>query len=239
MGAVVGGMYLALGSSTAVVERWREAIDRQLIPSVRSMGARPDAGAREHPLLQAARRIKSRLVVTLAMNRSSLIDGGDLRDALEFLIPDIDIGDLPIPFVAVATDLETGEEVRCESGSLRQALHASSSIPGVVPAVEVDGRKLVDGGVLAEIPVATAHSLGWPVVAVDVSMDLPPYSPEVSVLSTMMRTQLMTSIRLRKRQLSTVDRVIRPEVGGATWSDWDQFDDLVEAGRKAAREWIG
>jgi len=239
MGAVVGGMYLAYGSSATVVDRWRTAIEQRLIPSVQPMGAHPDAGTREHPLLQAARRIKSRLVVTLAMNRNSLLDGGDLRKALEFLVPDVEISGLSIPFVAVATDLESGEEVRCTHGSLLEAVHASSSIPGVVPPVEVDGRRLVDGGVLAEVPVATAHSLGWPVVAVDVSMDLPPYSSEVSVLSTMMRTQLMTSILLRRRQLATVDRVIRPDVGGATWSDWDQFEDLVTAGRCAAREWLG
>jgi NTE family protein len=238
MGAVVGAMYLIHGSAQAVIERWQETIEKKLIPTVPTLIAAREPGAREHPLLQAARRIKSRLVISMAVSRSTMLDGAPLAQALDVLIPDIDIKDIDLPFAAVATDLATGEVVALTEGSLRSAIQASSSIPGLVPAVEIGGRVLVDGAVKAEVPVAVARRMGRPVVAVDVSIDLPPLSVGGLVLDTMMRTQLMTSMQLRKLQLRSVKRVIRPQVGHATWSEWEQFFDLVEAGRTAARAWL-
>jgi NTE family protein len=140
--------------------------------------------------------------------------------------------------VVVATDLETGEEVCIREGSLRQALVASSAIPGMVPAVEIGGRLLVDGGVVAEVPTEAARNEGWPVVAVDVSLDVPPLGKDDLVLDTMMRTQMMTSRLLRCRHLKTATHVIRPEVGAARWAEWRRFDEFVELGRAAARKFL-
>jgi NTE family protein len=141
--------------------------------------------------------------------------------------------------VVVATDLDNGKEVRLRRGSLRPALDATSAIPGMVPAVEVDGRRLVDGGVVAEIPVVAARDEGWPVVAVDTSMDIPPIAMDDLVLDTMWRTQMMTARLLRRRQLRSATHVIRPRVGNARWAEWYRFDEFVEAGRVATREFLG
>ena len=92
---------------------------------------------------------------------------------------------------------------------------------------------------MAEVPVSAGRSLGWPVVAVDVSMALPPPNRNGLVLDTMMRTQMMTSTLLREQQLQGANLVVRPEVGHATWADWAMFDDLVAAGRRAAEELLG
>jgi len=239
MGAVIGGMYLAHGSADRVVELWREAFEEDLIPQVRPVRRVPDADSREHPLIQVARRIRNRVVISFAMNRSTILDGDDLTQALEFLIPEVDFQDLPQPLMVVATDIETGEEVRVSEGPLRPALIASSAIPGMLPAVEVNGRLLIDGAVVAEVPVAGARSVGWPVVAVDASMDVPAVAESDLVLDTMMRTQMMTARLLRRRQLKRATYVIRPLVGCAAWAEWHRFDDLVAAGRDAAREFLG
>ena len=114
-----------------------------------------------------------------------------------------------------------------------------AAIPGVVPAVEIDGQPLVDGGVVAEVPSNAAREVGWPVVAVDVSMDVPPLSNDDLVLDTMMRTQMMTARLLRQRQLRSADLVIRPDVGNARWAEWQRFDEFVELGRVATREFLG
>jgi len=201
MGAVVGGMYLAHGSAERAIDLWREAIEQGMIPSVRPIGRVPRADTREHPLIQVARRIRNRVVISFAMNRSTVLDDTELEQALEYLIPDVQFSDLSQKLVVVATDLETGEEVRLRQGSLRAALDATSAIPGMVPAVEVDGRWLVDGGAVAEIPAVAARDEGWPVVAVDTSMDVPPIAEDDLVLDTMWRTQMMTARLLRQRQL--------------------------------------
>jgi len=239
MGAVVGGMYLAHGSAERATELWREAIEQGMIPSVRPIGRVPHADTREHPLIQVARRIRNRVVISFAMNRSTVLDDTELEQALEYLIPDVQFADLSQTLVVVATDLETGEEVRIRKGPLRAALDATSAIPGMVPAVEVDGRWLVDGGVVAEIPAVAARDEGWPVVAVDTSMDVPPIAEDDLVLDTMWRTQMMTARLLRQRQLKAATHVIRPQVGEARWAEWHRFDEFVEAGRVATRKFLG
>ncbi len=239
MGAVAGGMYLAHGSAARAIELWREALERHLIPAVRSLDKVPDADEKEHPLIQVARRVRSRIVVSFAMNRSTILEGNELDRALDFLIPELDFRDLPKGFVVVATDLETGEEIRLREGPLRTAIEASSAVPGVVPAVRLVDRWLVDGGVVAEVPVAAARAEGWPVAAVDVSMDVPPIGVNDLVLDTMMRTQLMTARLLRRRQLRSATWVVRPQVGAARWAEWHRFEEFVEAGRAAARTFLG
>lgn len=239
MGAVVGAMYLQYGSADAVIERWREAFRNELIPPVRPLRSAVRAGTQEHPLLQAARRIRDQVVIAFAVHRETILDDGDLVRAFEFLIPDATVEELPCPFVAVAVDIDSGDEVRLTRGDLRTIVRASSAIPGVLPAVSVDGRRLVDGGVLAEVPVAAARNLGWPVIAVDVAMELPTIGASDLVLDTMMRTQMMTSRQLRDCQLESATDIIRPEVGETTWADWDHFEELVEIGGAAAAEYFG
>jgi NTE family protein len=239
MGAVVGGMYLAYGSAARATDLWREALEQDMIPSVRPLGRVPDAASKEHPLIQVARRIRNRVVISFAMNRDTVLDDSALVEALEFLIPDLQFSDLPKPLVVVATNLETGAEERLRSGPIRPAMVATSAIPGMVPAVEIDGRPLVDGGVVAEVPAVAAREMGWPVIAVDVSLDVPPVGEDDLVLDTMMRTQMMTARLLRRRQLRSATHVIRPGVGDARWAEWNRFDEFVDAGRKATLEFLG
>jgi NTE family protein len=239
MGAVIGAMYLVHGSAAKVEELWREARRAELIPTVRTPGSVPGRGEREHPLVQVARRIRSRVVVSFAVNRTTMLDDKALVRAFEFLLPEGMIEDVKPLFVAVATDLATGEEVLLTKGDLRNALRASSAIPGVLPAVTIDGRPLVDGGVVAEVPLAAARRLKQPVVAVDVSMRLPPLETDSLVLDTMIRAQMMTARLLRERQLARCRRLIRPDVGHTTWAAWDRFDELVQCGRQATLEWFG
>jgi len=238
-GAVIGGMYLAYGSTAAVLERWREAFERELIPTIPAFGGEDEDHSAEHPLLQAARRIRDRVVISLAVNRSTLIEGEELKNALDFLLPDVAIDELHLPFVAVATDLETGDEVRLDRGSLRDAVRASSSIPGLVPPVIIDGRPLVDAGVIAEVPVGAARRIRSRVLAVDVSAPLPPYREGRLVLETLMRTGMMTSALLRECQLRDATWTVHPPVGRVLWSEWNRFHELVEAGRLAARTFLG
>jgi NTE family protein len=239
MGSLVGAMYLVHGSASAVESAWRRVMDEGILPAVRQVSRVPKAEKKEHPLFQVARRIKDRVVVSVALNRSTVLDGSELDAAVDALLPDLVIEDLPAPFTAVATDLESGAEVRLQTGSLRDAVKASSAIPGMVPARVVNGRDLVDGGVVAEVPVAAARAVGRPVLVVNASMEVPPLADDDNALDTMMRTQMMTARLLRRRQLEDATWVIRPEIGHVAWADWAVFDELVEKGETAARAFFG
>jgi len=238
MGAVVGAMYAAMNSADAVRQRWEEALKKGLIPEIRGTSSRESGDNIRHPLLQRARKLKDTLIVAFAIHRESVIDDERLVKALDFLLPDLEIRDLSLPFCCTATDLENGDEVDLCGGPLRSCIKASASVPGVAPAVAVEGRRLVDGGVVAEVPVELAARMGGPVLAVDVSMDIPGPGKDDTALDTMMRTQMMTSHLLRQYQLRDARWVIRPLVGSALWSEWDRFDEMVEAGRRAMDCWL-
>lgn len=81
---------------------------------------------------------------------------------------------LPVPFVAVATNLETGEKVELTDGNLVSAVRASISLPGVFEPWNYDGQILVDGGLVSNLPVLTAKKFfpQYPVIAVDVTSSL-------------------------------------------------------------------
>ncbi|MCU0302453.1 MAG: patatin-like phospholipase family protein [Thermoanaerobaculales bacterium] len=235
MGSLMGAMYLVLGDAAKVEQAWRQAVDDGVLPAVRQVRMVPRVEKKEHPLLQVARQLRNRVVVSFALNRSTVLDGFVLDRVVDRLLPDVLIEDLPRPFAAVATDLSSGAETLLRTGSLRRAVKASSSIPGMVPATIIGGRPLVDGGVVAEVPVAPARVLGWPVLAVDASMEIPPPADDDLALDTMMRTQQMTANLLRERQLAGATWVVRPDIGHVAWADWGAFEAMIAAGASAAR----
>lgn len=100
------------------------------------------------------------MVRHLAASRSSLVSAQAIDELIKANTPRARFDQLALPFHAVATDHLTGAIVVLDQGDLEPALAASSAIPGVLPAREIDGRRLVDGGVVAMFPTQTAQTLG-------------------------------------------------------------------------------
>lgn len=110
--------------------------------------------------------------------RAGLSSGAGLRGYLREILGDMRIEELPIPFAAVATDLDTGEAVVLRSGPLVDAIRASTAIPGVFQPVRWEGRLLVDGGMTEPLPVRICRELGADVViAVDTNPAPRPTTP--------------------------------------------------------------
>ena len=85
-------------------------------------------------------------------NRDGLMKGDLIIDTLRELVGDVSIEDLPIPFAAVATDIVNRQEVWLDSGKLFDAIRASIAVPGVFTPKKINGRMLVDGGLLNPLP---------------------------------------------------------------------------------------
>ena len=101
------------------------------------------------------------------------IEGKRLADVFRAHFGDITIEQLPVPFVAVATDLMSGREVWLRKGSLLQALRASMSLPGIFTPVKQNGTWLVDGGLVNPVPISVCRALGADlVIAVNLNGDL-------------------------------------------------------------------
>jgi len=128
MGAVVGGIYAA--GKLDEYERWVCAIDRVDIVSL----------------------------LDFAWQKSGLVKGEKLINALRDLVGDCNIEDLSIPFTAVATDFKAEKEVWLQSGSLFDAMRASMSLPLFFTPFHYRGRRLIDGGVLNPVPIAPTFS---------------------------------------------------------------------------------
>jgi NTE family protein len=125
--------------------------------------AAPEALAAVWPLIERRQVFPGNVLshaIAVGSARPWLFDPGPLSDLLAAHLTVSHVEELLVPFVAMATDLDTGVRVQLDSGDLRSALLASSAIPGVFPWVERDGRRLVDGGLVANVPVREAVERG-------------------------------------------------------------------------------
>ncbi|WP_228160488.1 patatin-like phospholipase family protein [Marinobacter bohaiensis] len=150
-----------------------------------------------------------------------------------------DFDNLPLRFRAVATDLETGEQVVIRNGSLAEAIRASMSIPGVYAPTERDGRLLVDGGIANNLPVSVAQSMGADVViAVDISDALQESEKLTGAFSVVGQLTTLMTRRNVDDQLALMDEqdvLIRPSLEGLSSADFYDATQIIESGATATR----
>ena len=103
-------------------------------------------------------------LMDLSIGRNHLMKGEKLIHAIKQIVPETDIEDMKIPFKAIATDLDTGEEVVFDSGSLFQAIRSSISIPSLFRPVRYGYRTLVDGGIVNTLPLNRVDRTGNDIV---------------------------------------------------------------------------
>lgn len=97
-------------------------------------------------------------LLDFSFSGKGLFEGDRVMSKLADLVGEVLIEDLPIPFTAVATDLERRKEVWLNTGSLFDAIRASSAIPGMFTPMVLEGRVLVDGGLLSPLPIGPSLS---------------------------------------------------------------------------------
>ncbi len=149
------------------------------------------------------------------------------------------LAQLALPVAIIATDLGSGERVVFRSGSLTQAMRASMSVPGLMAPLELDGRKLVDGGLVDNLPVAEVRDLCQPdvVIAVNVGTPLLPASQVGSLLTvTAQMVAILTEQNVTRSiaQLGPADIYLRPDLDGIGPTDFERHADAAARGRAAA-----
>lgn len=163
-----------------------------------------------------------------------LVQGKALQDYVNQLVHNQPIERLKLPFAAVATELETGQRTVFVSGNTGQAVRASSSVPGVFEPVEIRGRHYVDGGVVSPIPVDAARQLGADfVIAVDISARPDGKNPQ-GMMNIMGQSITIMGRTLAKQEIARADVVIHPDLGDIGATDFEQKDEAILAGEKAA-----
>ncbi|HEV8019307.1 MAG TPA: patatin-like phospholipase family protein [Steroidobacteraceae bacterium] len=240
MGAVVGGLY-ASGLSAQDIEKIMTSINWQ--DAFRDRPPREDLDLRRKEedqsfLVKFPLGVRDGQIVL----PKGLIQGQKLSETLRRLTLPVarisNFDELPTPFRAVATDLESGASVVIGSGDLTTAMRASLSAPGVFAPVERDGRLLVDGGITDDVPVDIARAMGVDIViVVDVGAALQTRQHLTSVAEISNQMLAILIRRNAEAQLATLtpqDILIKPELGDASSYDFGHVARVIGVGEAAA-----
>lgn len=187
----------------------------------------------------------------------SLYSGRSVTLALRNAFGELEIEDLVLPFFCISTDLTGGSVVAHDRGSLWLALRASSAVPGLLPPVFKDGRVLVDGAVIENLPVREMRErIRGDIIAVDArgdlalatdldSVELPSWWRLAADFVGVARYPRLTQILLRagmvnsdaatRRWRREAKLVIRPDCSAIDLLDWKSFDAAITAGYDATR----
>lgn len=237
MGAAIGGMY-ASGYTAEEIEKIVDSIN--LGELIASTG---------QPFFNISERVQRDVsllrpeIYTDAKNRAAgplgLFAGAGVLECFARHLSHITVTDfnkLPIPFAAVATDLVTGEKVVIRHGSLASAIRASISLPGVFDPWNLNGRLLVDGGLVSNMPVETAKNLfpGYPVIAVNLTSELGKRSSMGNMVDVLMQSITILTMQNVRREATLADLVISPSVKEYPILGDTKADVIVEQGRAAA-----
>jgi NTE family protein len=172
-----------------------------------------------------------------------LVQGQKFEIALRrWLLPVATVKDfdrLPIPFRAVATDVAKGELVLLGSGDLASAIRASMSAPGALKPVRLDGRLLVDGGLVNKLPVQVVKDMGADLlIVVDVGFPLLEEDKLNSVLAVsnqMLTIMIQGNVRRQLDLLGDSDVLITPELGHFSSTAFDRVVEAMARGENSAR----
>jgi NTE family protein len=240
MGALVGGTY-ASGMSAAELDTavraisWQEAIGstglRAQVPMRRKLTRGTYSLGLEFGVRDGGLAAPSGLVNTQNIDLTIQYLVARSRGVAEF-------DRLPIPFRAVATDMQTGDMVVLDRGDLALAMRASMAVPGVFSPVSMDGRVLGDGGLTRNVPVDIARqTCADVVIAVAVPNPAPTAEELRSPLTLMSRTLDVLIGANERQQLETLgsdDVKILVEMGDIGSGSFDRVADAIPLGRSAA-----
>ena len=172
----------------------------------------------------------------LIVPNNGFIKGERLEEFINKRVKNTPMEKLKIPFFAVATDLEKGQEIVFAKGNTGTAVRASCSIPGIFRSVRISDKTYVDGGVVSPVAVEAAKRLGADVViAVDISSAVDRTQPEGTIDTILQSINIMYS-KLSSIQLAHADVVIKPKVGHIGSADFSKRHEAILEGEKATIE---
>lgn len=231
-GSVIAAMYAAYRDPQWVEDHYREFLDSDVFEHLGSGKILHDRDP-DNVFAQIARKVQGQWVIMMALGRTSIVKRERLEKAIDYLLPVKRFEDLQIPLEVIATDLTSGDSVIHREGDLVDAVVQSSSIPGFIPPTIIGDRVLVDGGVSLPTPVTPLNSEVDITIAVDIARRFRSQKMDYNLVEIINRTDGITSVHLNDRLVALADVVIRPDVMGLHWSQFDKFDELLENGRSS------
>lgn len=217
-----------------------------LIAAGSAMGM--DAAALEHEALT----VRTRSLLDLSLPRMGLLEGKKVREHLTRIFGNATFADTRVPLRLVAVDLDTGEELALGEGSLVDAIRATISVPGVFCPAPWQGRLLVDGGVVNNVPADVVRAMGAEVVvAVSVGwttfqplssesgrrpISLPALARMSPMVNALIRSAHIMEAEILRHRLAQAhpDVLLSPEVGSVELEDFERAAEVIPTGEQAA-----
>ncbi|RME01576.1 MAG: patatin [Calditrichaeota bacterium] len=239
MGAIIGGAYAYLQDARAVEELAINFIERPIFQELDLLQFMAmDENLKLSRLDHLLTHLKIQLSFLKTFNHPSIF-GKEIVEQLFEPYPETKIETLPVQFTAIATDLRTGEEIFMDSGSLKQAILASSAIPGVFPPVPRGRSLLIDGNASDSVPVHVLKERGAEcVVAVDVTKDIRKIGPLTNALHILYRADEIVSYHLTQKRLHGADLIIRPAGRKISWANFKHVRKIIHQGEQAAQKML-
>ncbi len=197
----------------------------------------------------------SRLFLDLSVPRSGIFSGDSLLNLYRSLFGQKKFLDCEIPFACVATDIETGEEIIINDGNLAEAVRASSSLPVIFEPYLMNGRYLIDGGLVNPVPVRVVSDQGADVL-ISINLTLPassytgrkdhstenPKAPAIlgapSLARVFFHMIYTAEYEIAKSRSGLSQIVIQPDIKGFSWSDLHRAQEIIRAGEEAAEKQV-
>ena len=241
IGGLIGGVY-SMGMSPAEARqllnslKWDEIFSTG--PSYQQLGPRRKEDRRA---FQSGIELGLRQGVNFPPGLSTNHYIGLVLDHLTLAYSGIkNFDELPIPYRCVATDFLKGEQVIFKDGALATAMRATMSMPAVFRPVEYDGKVLVDGTLLNNIPTDVMKEFGPDVIiAVDVGTTLGDLKSVISLTGVLTQSMTVMLVENDRRNLRLADVIIAPELGAKSILDFSGIDKLIDAGYQAAEQKAG
>ena len=142
---------------------------------------------------------------------------------------------LPIPFLCIGTDIETGKQVILNNGNLAQAIIASSAFPSLFSPVQIDGKLIVDGGVTNNYPIDEVRKLGADIIiGVDVQDDLLKRTSLKDATKILVQINNLHTIEKMKENIKKTDIYIKPDIRDYGVISFDKGQEIIKKGEEAS-----
>ncbi len=237
MGAIVGGLYAAGYNATQLDSIINKIDFDKILTDQTPRKAKPfyekESGENYALMLPI---VNKRVGIPKAIS-----EGQNVLNLLTRLTQHVnninDFNKLPIPFVCIATDLETGKQVILDKGFLPEAMKASGSFPTLLAPVEIDGKILSDGGIVNNFPVDEVKAMGADIIiGVDIQSrlkDKNELNSAVKILNQIVGFQMYKSLESKYEK---VDLLIKPDLKDFNVVSFDRINEIMEKGEIVSRE---
>ena len=238
MGAVLGGIYAYYGNIEDTINhiveflKTTDTINQKIYKIVMESEKEP-----VNFVENIMQFIRKGIIYGKALTSKSMVPDEIFNKVFDSLVPDVNIEDLKIPFGAIVTEITEGEELMVTKGSLKNALKASSAIPGFYPPF-IEGEKIyIDGGWTNKNPVRPCYQLGASeVIAVCVARELEDTKDFQIGMDLIIRSNAVSTHRLGQLQKEGASLVLYPKVEHIHWADFGRYEEGIASGIECAKE---